>query len=407
MALCRYLPTPSDRMGAIWSLLSIKDAVVLEYGPAGTTHYSVSLFSAMGVSPDQNLFCTHMSEDDVIMGDVTRLEDALTEIDENYTPKVIFVVASSVSSVIGTDIKGVCRYMQNEVNAKLIPVETGGFKGDYTVGLREVYGLLEQHLIGKTEPIARSYNILGASPSAYRIQSDLWELQSLMQQSFGYTRNGILGMESSVSSLESLGNAEINLVLRAEALPVAQKMQEKYGIPYVYGAPYGYQGTENWLKEISEKINVPLSEEIKADLLERRDTSIHFKMYARMYHSPKAAIMADYDTLCGLTQLLREICIEPALCACPHSLQNIESADSSIIVFENERMQIDAFKALNQHLVFADEISLHLCNDTNTTVCVSFPLVHHGQIARHLPLMGIRGTDHILESVDAYYRRLN
>lgn len=407
MALCRYLPTPSDRMGAIWSLLSIKDAVVLEYGPAGTTHYSVSLFSSMGVSPDQNLFCTHMSEDDVIMGDVTRLEDALTEIDENYTPKIIFVIASSVSSVIGTDIKGVCRYMQNEVNAKLIPVETGGFKGDYTVGMREVYGLIEQHLIGKTGSAAKTYNILGASPSAYRIQSDLWELRALMQQSFGYTLGGILGMESSVDTLASLGNAEINLVLRAEALPAAQKMQEKYGIPYVYGAPYGYEGTEIWLKKISEKIHVPLSNAIKAEFAERRDTAIHFKMYARMYRAPKAAVMADYDTLCGFMQLLREICIEPTLCACPHSLQHIENADTSIVVFENERMQIDAFKKLNQHLVFADEISLHLCNDSNTKVCVSFPLVHHGQIARHLPLMGIRGTDHILESVDTYYRRLD
>lgn len=54
------------------------------------------------------------------MGDVTRLEKAIVEIDETYAPKVIFVVASAVIAVIGTDIKGVCRYMQEKVNAKQI-----------------------------------------------------------------------------------------------------------------------------------------------------------------------------------------------------------------------------------------------------------------------------------------------
>lgn len=32
MSLCRYLPVPSDRMGIIWSLLSVKDSIILEYG---------------------------------------------------------------------------------------------------------------------------------------------------------------------------------------------------------------------------------------------------------------------------------------------------------------------------------------------------------------------------------------
>ena len=44
MSLVRFLPTPSDRMGIIWSLLAVQGAIVLEYGPAGTTHYSMGLY---------------------------------------------------------------------------------------------------------------------------------------------------------------------------------------------------------------------------------------------------------------------------------------------------------------------------------------------------------------------------
>ena len=32
MSLVRFLPTPSDRMGIIWSLLAVQGAIVLEYG---------------------------------------------------------------------------------------------------------------------------------------------------------------------------------------------------------------------------------------------------------------------------------------------------------------------------------------------------------------------------------------
>lgn len=88
--------------------MPIQNAIVLEYGPAGTTHFGGGLYSSLGIRLSQSLFTTHISEDDVIMGDVTRLEKAIVEIDETYEPKVIFVVASAVIAVIGTDIKGVC-----------------------------------------------------------------------------------------------------------------------------------------------------------------------------------------------------------------------------------------------------------------------------------------------------------
>ncbi len=49
MSLCRFYPAPSDRMAIIWSLMPIKDAVVLEYGPAGTTHFGGGLYGSLGL----------------------------------------------------------------------------------------------------------------------------------------------------------------------------------------------------------------------------------------------------------------------------------------------------------------------------------------------------------------------
>ena len=73
--IVRYLPTPSDRMGLLWTLLTIKDGVILELGPSGTTHYSMESISEFGIPMRGNLYCTHIDEDNIIMGDTARFEE--------------------------------------------------------------------------------------------------------------------------------------------------------------------------------------------------------------------------------------------------------------------------------------------------------------------------------------------
>lgn len=409
MSLCRYLPTPSDRMGVIWTLLSAKGAVVLEYGPAGTTHFSVSMYGQMGVEPNQSLFTTHLSEDDIIMGDVTRLEEAIREIDEGYRPEVIFVVSSSVTSIIGADIKGVCNYMEREVNARLIPVDTGGFKGDYSLGIREGYNLLTKSFAtGKTERKEATYNVLGASGCDYRMRSDLWELRSLMKEGFSYTEHAILGIDSSVAALKELGAAAVNLVLREEALEAAKYLEKTYGTPYVYGAPYGYEGTSRWLKKVSDSIGAPVNPELLAKLRMRKMNIAGYKMYASMYahkeNRPQAVIVGDANRIYGLSEVMEEVCIPVTLKISNHSLAGFEAED--IMKPSKEREKIDLLKEKSYSLVFGDEISLYLCNESCEKMVVSFPLIRSKQIAEHMPIIGIRGMDYLLEAVDRYYSRL-
>lgn len=409
MSLCRYLPTPSDRMGVIWTLLSAKGAVVLEYGPAGTTHFSVSMYGQMGVEPNQSLFTTHLSEDDIIMGDVTRLEEAIREIDKGYRPEVIFVVSSSVTSIIGADIKGVCNYMEQEIGARLIPVDTGGFKGDYSLGMREGYSLLAKSFA--TEMIEKkeaTYNVLGASGCDYRMRSDLWELRSLMQESFSYREHAILGLDSSVMALKELGAAAVNLVLREEALEAAKYLEETYGTPYVYGAPYGYEGTSRWLKKVSDSIGVPVNPELLAKLRMRKMNTAGYKMYASMYahkeNRPQAVIVGDANRIYGLSEVMEEVCIPVTLKISNHSLAGFGAED--IMKPSKEKEKINLLKEMSYSLVFGDEISLYLCSESCEKVVTSFPLIRSKQIAEHMPFMGIRGMDYLLEAVDRYYGRL-
>ena len=410
MSLCRYLPVPSDRMGIIWSLLSVKDSIILEYGPAGTTHFSMGFYGTLGVDWQQRLFTTHMNEDDVVMGDVTRLEEAIVELDNSYEPKVIFVVASSISAVIGTDIKGVCTYMQKEVKANLVAFEQGGFRGDYSVGLSEVYKLLVNNLPGQERTAKKkTYNIIGASMGSYRAASDVWELQNLMREAFGYEMHTCLCNETSVAEIGSLGTAEINLVMRQEGLPAAKLLENKFASPFVFSAPYGYAATLAWLEEVGKALGQVPDSKLCARLRLKAQNAASLKMYAMMMgrkKCPQAVVIGEYDLVKGISAFLQAVGINVKHKLCSHSLKSIIEPEPDIQYLSVEKEKIAVLKNLQKTLVLADDVSNRLCDASNVKLRVSAPFIDGAQIATHLPLLGEKGTDFLLETIEAYYQTL-
>ncbi len=401
MSLCRFYPVPSDRMAIIWSLIPIQNAVVLEYGPAGTTHFGGGLYGSLGLNLQGSLFTTHVSEDDVVMGDVSRLENAILEIDEAYHPEIIFVVASAVVAVIGTDIAGVCNYMQEQVNTRLISFEEGGFRGDYTYGLRSVYRMLACEVANPAPRRERTYAILGASAGSYRIRSDVWELQSLMREAFGWECRLVMGLECSVADVECSGGVALNLVIRNEALEAAEILRDKCGIPYLCGAPYGYKGTLNWLQQVStligQEINPALVRRLEEKIMSMVPMGGPMMMGFGQRKRPKASVQGDYDTLLGFRQALDELGIEVEHLVCSHSLKSILEPDPVILHIQKEKERMELFRSLRgQWCLGSDEMG-QCCGENNYFTLISAPALSKTQVAAHLPFMGERGMDYLRE----------
>ena len=407
MSLVRFLPTPSDRMGIIWSLLAVQGAIVLEYGPAGTTHYSMGLYGGLGLRFQNRLFTTHMSEDDVVMGDVTRLEEALVELDKNYAPKVIFVVASSVTAVIGTDIKGVCRYMQNEVKAKLVAFEQGGFRGDYSVGLAETYKLLVRNLPQKGVAQEKGvYNIIGASAWRYRMASDIWEVKSLLSEALGLSCNACLCCDTSVEELQAMGKAQVNIVLGNEGLAAAQYLEEKFGTPYVYAAPYGYSGTVRFLESVGEAIGEMPQPLVLMRLRMKEKGMSMLSMFAMMGggKTKHAVVKGDYDLVQGVSAFLEQAGIRVVHKMCAHSLKAIAEPAADVESYAEEGEWLQLIRDLRATLIFADDVALTQANASNMKVLISAPFMN-GVVATHLPFMGEKGADFLLEQIQGYYQK--
>ena len=407
MSLVRFLPTPSDRMGIIWSLLAVQGAIVLEYGPAGTTHYSMGLYGGLGLRLQNRMFTTHMSEDDVVMGDVTRLEDALVELDKSYAPKVIFVVASSVTAVIGTDIKGVCHYMQKEVKAKLIAFDQGGFRGDYSIGLAETYKLLVRNLPQKgVAQESGIYNIIGASVWRYRMESDVWEIKNLLSEALGLSCNACLCCDTSVEELEDMGQAQVNIVLGNEGLAAARYLQEKFGTPYVYAVPYGYSGTLSFLKQVGEAVGREPDSMVLLRLQTKEKSLSRLSLFTMMGNNkPRMAVVkGDYDLVQGVSAFLEQGGINVLHKMCAHSLKAIAKPVADVEAYAEESDWLQIIRGLQDTLILADDVALLQADAGNTKVRISAPFMNSA-VATHLPFMGERGADYLLEQMQAYCRR--
>ena len=407
MSLVRFLPTPSDRMGIIWSLLAVQGAIVLEYGPAGTTHYSMGLYGGLGLRFQNRMFTTHMSEDDVVMGDVTRLEDAIVELDKSYAPKVIFVVASSVTAVIGTDIKGVCRYMQNEVKAKLVAFEQGGFRGDYSIGLAETYKLLVRNLPNKdVAQEAGVYNIIGASAWRYRMASDIWEVKSLLDEALGLSCNACLCCDTSVEELEDMGLAQVNIVLGNEGLAAAKYLQEKFGTPYVYAVPYGYNGTLSFLAQVGEAVGREPDSMVLLRLQTKEKSLSRLSLFSMMGNNKpkKAVVKGDYDLVQGVSAFLEQGGITVLHKMCAHSLKAIAEPAADVEAYAEESDWLQVIRGLQDTLILADDVALLQADADNMKVLISAPFMNSA-VATHMPFMGERGADYLFERMQVYCRR--
>lgn len=409
MSLTRFLPVPSDRMGIIWSLLSIDDAVVLEYGPAGTTHYSMSLYGDLGIEQENRLFTTHMREDDVVMGDTSRLENALIEIDKNFEPKVIFVLASSCSAVIGTDLRGVCATVAPKIEARLITFEQGGFRGDYSAGIKETYKLLcEKFIDGTGEKRKGTYNILGASIGSYRCKSDVLEMKRMLEEAYGMECSACMCFDSSLEQIRNMGSAEVNLVMRPEALDTAIFLEKRYGTPYICGMPYGYRGSMEWISGIGMLLGKKPSEKIMSELKKKSMTASQYKMYGRMLKRDKAEayIYGDAETVKGLGAFLGDMGIHSSHLLSIHNLTGLKGLPEDIKYIPAEKERLEILKGLRSVLVLADDTSKRFLDSSNTYMRIANPVIDGALVATHMPVAGIRGADMLMEYIAGYFNTL-
>jgi nitrogenase molybdenum-iron protein alpha/beta subunit len=238
-------------MGMLWALSTVKDLIIVEFGPEGTTRSLLESIKHFECETHAKIFTTMMDEETVILGDTEKLRKGLLEIDKKYAPESIIVMGSSVASVIGIDIKGLCHEYQSQIKAKLIPIEGGGLKDDWMKGITAALELLAKNTVSVQQKKV-GIQLLGCCADEFNINSETEAVITLLSEVFEQKITHIFPLMSTQDDCRNMANAELNIVLRHEAVPVAEFLEKQFGIPYIYGRPYGKQGTLSWLKQIEK-----------------------------------------------------------------------------------------------------------------------------------------------------------
>lgn len=397
MSISKYFPVASDRMGIIWTLSSIKDLCIIEFGPAGTTHYSVESIGQINGEDLATIYSTDMDESDITFGTYEKLEQSIKEVDINKKPKYIFVMASSVSSIIGADVKSVCRELQGEVNAKLIPITTGGLKYDYNVGVEEALELIVKNIVKSCDKKEDSYNIIGSNIDEYNFLSDSEEIKRMMKSVFNKDLNTTFTSYTSVDELEGAARASLNIVIRKEGLKAAEYMKKKFNIPYVYRKPIGLTQTMKFIDEIKELMNYEVNEEVlhkEITLLKKYLFRMRFKL--RNLDNKKVGIFGDYDTVHSMKSFIEELglCVDRAeiLHGC-----KVESED--IIVDLGEPSRFKYLKSNELLILMADGATLDMFHRSKLDMQISNPNINALNIYPYTPYVGFRGCLLLLEKI--------
>ncbi|MDI9624809.1 MAG: Ni-sirohydrochlorin a,c-diamide reductive cyclase catalytic subunit [Methanothermobacter sp.] len=123
-------PRPSPIAAALYTLRDLDVNVIIIHGPTGCCFRTARLLENDGV----RVLTTAMSENDFIFGAHDKLENTLKKVEKMFSPKLVGVVGTCASMIIGEDLKEAVQ--KANISAKVLTVEShGGFgEGDNTEG---------------------------------------------------------------------------------------------------------------------------------------------------------------------------------------------------------------------------------------------------------------------------------
>lgn len=369
MKLYKQYPIASDRMGMLWALNGIDDACIIEFGPAGTTHFSIEGLMQFGADIKAKTFTTHLDEHDVTFGDEDRIIEAIKEVDEIEKPKYIFVLGSSITSIIGIDLESVKYQIQEQVNAKIIILPDCDFKSDYRKGVEDTLLLLVKEIVEKqiVKEKEHYFNLIGIGIHDFNFSSDLCEIKRIMMKYFNLKLNTTFMLHTNIKEIEDATKACINIVIRKEGLKAAQELKEKYNQPYIYIAPYGVKATSKMIDEVSSVINI----------------------------EPNKCIDKDIDEL-----IYKENVLKRRINALPCKTIKIKSNDSVNKFIEQYLLELGFIIGKNERehiIIFSNGIDL-LNNDK--VIQIDNPSFNQDSSYPYTPYMGYRGTHYLLQIIN-------
>jgi len=149
-------PRPSPIAASLYTLRDLNADVIIMHGPHGCCFRTGRLLENDGI----RVLTTAMNENDFIFGGEEKLEKILKKSYDMFHPKLVGVVGTCASMIIGEGLKEAIDNVN--IDATVLPVEShGGFgEGDNTEGAIAVLKVAEEYGVISKEELERQSKML-------------------------------------------------------------------------------------------------------------------------------------------------------------------------------------------------------------------------------------------------------
>ena len=397
MGLNLQYPIPTYRMGAMLAAWGMKNCAIVEFGPMGTANYFDRALASYGLSGEKHPhFAVHTTDMELSLGCYDQLAAAIKEVLCRCRPELIFVFPSPVLGVVGVDVEGLILEMGDISPVPIVVIPVSSFSALYPAGAKS---LLDKLMPFVREPEAvqpLTYQILGLLPDDFHFQSDLNALKAMLLRYFGARCVCTFPYDCTPAKLAQLSQAQVNLVLRSEAMGCAAFLQEKFGTPFVFARPYGPAQTRHLCEEVARATGWKLNEDLLARDCEQTAQLLHSA--ALSWRRDRTAgfdrsvlLCAHEDTAAGMAAFLET---ELQLSVTAFSSAPISGRLPQWRAEEWEQL----ISSHPRSVLLADGSSQALYG--SRTAVISHPALRFRDLTGQQPFLGLSGALNLMQLID-------
>ncbi|MGG7177846.1 nitrogenase component 1 [Clostridium paraputrificum] len=228
---------------------NIEDSVIVIHGPAGCSN---------GKSHFKNIrnkcYVSNIDEGETILGGDDSLRNTIElAFNENKNVKVIFILSTPVIAINNDDILGIVSEIENEIGAKIIFINTDGFKSRVaTNGYDLALYSIGKNLINDKEKKEEFINLISISESPRDVEAIVLILKEL-----GISIN-LIPRYSEIESFNRAGKGKVTIALNdTQGNILGEILKEEFNVPYIKSnTPIGILNTSNWIRLIAEEFGL-------------------------------------------------------------------------------------------------------------------------------------------------------
>lgn len=354
MSLIKYAAFPTARMSVFYMASDYADLAVIDFSTNGHGLYNYGHLPRLNPSVPyvlgKRIYSVHLTEVDIALGDTSRLFLAVEEA-MNAGFRNVLLMPSSIAAVIGFDLDAYADEASRKFGINVFAVHAG-LSDDFYIGSERFLQAAAKTFCKSSAKSDKTYNLLGGSPS-WQAKASHRALNEALEK-----RVGLVNLFDNLNSSEIIAwsdaaSACLNIVTSESAVPAAEYIKEKFGIPYVLFNVLGKKSEVEFFDGIAKRFGCSYepNDDSAYDFVTLQMTNI------LAVNNPKIVCYADIDRLSRLKAFFKELDFE-VTCFCSHKTKRFPTIypDAFIEKYRSDNVTVLSYDSICRHFSHSVEI---------------------------------------------------